>query len=106
MAHPFKNGNKVMDVSSSKISNGTDIIMYSPHGGDNQNFIYVDGSIKLASNQNYCVDVSRNPDYKKDSVILWTCNGGKNQKFTITDNMIRPKDRSDECLTVKSGGGD
>ncbi|ELQ4184726.1 ricin-type beta-trefoil lectin domain protein [Escherichia coli] len=104
MAHPFKHENLVMDVRRSNVSEGADIIMYPPHGGDNQNFLYVDGSIKLASNQNYCVDVSRNPNYKNNSVILWTCNGGNNQKFTITDNTIRPKDRTDECLTVKPDG--
>lgn len=33
MAHPFKQGNIVMDVRKNDISEGTDIIMYSPHGG-------------------------------------------------------------------------
>ncbi|WP_097411135.1 ricin-type beta-trefoil lectin domain protein [Escherichia coli] len=104
MAHPFKQGDMVMDVRKSDISEGTDIIMYSLHGGDNQNFIYENGNIKLASNQNYCVDVSRNPNYKENSIILWTCNGGDNQKFTITDGTIRPRDRANECITVKSEG--
>lgn len=104
MAHPFKQGGMVMDVRKSDVSEGTDIIMYSPHGGDNQNFIYENGNIKLASNQNYCVDVSRNPNYKENSIILWTCNGGDNQKFTITDGTIRPRDRANECITVKSEG--
>ncbi|WP_105447923.1 ricin-type beta-trefoil lectin domain protein [Escherichia coli] len=104
MAHPFKQGDMVMDVRKSDVSEGTDIIMYSPHGGDNQNFIYENGNIKLASNQNYCVDVSRNPNYKENSIILWTCNGGNNQKFTITDGTIRPRDRANECITVKSEG--
>ncbi|UCQ26591.1 ricin-type beta-trefoil lectin domain protein [Edwardsiella tarda] len=102
MAHPFKYKDMVMDVRGGG-GEGSDIIMYPPHGGENQNFIYVDGNIKLASNQKYCVDISRNPSYKQNNLILWTCNGGNNQKFTIQDGVIRPKDRPNECLAVTQG---
>ncbi|EPN4405978.1 ricin-type beta-trefoil lectin domain protein [Escherichia coli] len=104
IAHPFKQGNMVMDIRKGDVYEGADIIMYSSHGGDSQNFIYENGSIKLASNQTFCVDVSRNSNYKENSVILWTCNGGDNQKFSIVDGTIRPQDRKNECITVKSEG--
>lgn len=78
----------VMDIRKIDVSEGADIIMHSPHGGDNHNFIYENGNINLASNQNHCEDVSRNLIYKKNNIILWACNGGDNQKFTIKDKLI------------------
>ncbi|HHP7726351.1 TPA: RICIN domain-containing protein [Escherichia coli] len=93
-----------MDIRKIDVPEGADIIMCSPYGGDNYNFIYENGNVNLVSNQNYCVDVSRNLSYKKNNIILWVCNGGYNQKFTIKDGAIRPRDRVNECIAVKLEG--
>ncbi|MGE2764325.1 metallophosphoesterase [Escherichia coli] len=98
MAHPFKHEGLVMSVFDSQFSNGSAIIFSTPHNGDNQNFIYSNGSIKVATQTNYCLSINR--DNNDSKAILLECNGEDNQKFTISQNTIRPYDKPDECLTV------
>ena len=88
-----------MSVFDSQFSNGSAIIFSTPHNGDNQNFIYSNGSIKVATQTNYCLSINRSNNDSK--AILWECNGEDNQKFTISKNTIRPYDKPDECLTVR-----
>ncbi|MBS1203197.1 MAG: metallophosphoesterase [Proteobacteria bacterium] len=103
LAHTFQHNGMVMDVLWGDIRKGSDIGLYPPHGGNNQNFIFENGSIKLASDRNYCVDIYNDRDSRYRSVVLWTCHGGNNQKFTIVNGFIHPVDKPDECITVKSG---
>lgn len=103
LAHTFQHNGMVMDLWWTDIRKGSDIGLYYPHGGNNQNFIFDNGSIKLASDRNYCVDIYNTKDDRYRNVVLWTCHGGSNQKFTIANGFIHPEDKPDECITVKSG---
>lgn len=105
LAHQFHHNGMSLDVWLADIRKGSEIVLYPPHGGNNQNFIYENGNIKLASDGKYCVDIYI--DNKNDSsyrdVVLWTCHGGNNQKFTIANGFIHPQDKPEECITVKAG---
>lgn len=104
LAHSFfeASGKRVLDVRASNYKNGSDILLYTPFGNENQNFIYEGGQIKLATRPNFCLDVSRNRNFKYNQVILWACNGGNNQKFTISNGFIYPHDNPVQCLTYSS----
>lgn len=105
LAHQFQHNGMSLDVWLADIRKGSEIVLYPPHGGNNQNFIYEDGSIKLASASNYCVDIyiDNENDSSYRDVVLWTCHGGNNQKFTISNGFIHPLDKPEECITVKPG---
>ncbi|MGP3592343.1 ricin-type beta-trefoil lectin domain protein [Vagococcus sp. WN89Y] len=106
LAHSFfdASGRRVLDVKTSTFKNGTDILLYTPYGTENQNFIYDAGQFKLATRQSFCLDVSRNKNYKYNQIILWECNGGQNQKFTIANGFIYPHDNPVQCLTYSTAG--
>lgn len=102
LAHQFQHNGMSLDVLWGDIHKGSEIALYPPHGGNNQNFIYENGNIKLASDGKYCVDISNhNSNYR--NVVLWACNGGGNQKFSIANGFIHPLDKPEECITVKPG---
>jgi len=106
LAHSFFDaaGKRILDVKASGFKNGADVLLYTPYGTENQNFIYDSGQIKPATRQSFCLDVSRNKNYKYNQVILWECNGGQNQKFTIANGFIYPHDNPVQCLTYSSKG--
>lgn len=103
LAHQFHHNGMSLDVWLADIRKGSEIVLYPPHGGNNQNFIYENGNIKLASDGKYCVDIYNHKDSSYRNVVLWICNGGDNQKFTIANGFIHPQDKPEECITVKEG---
>ena len=78
-------GNKNLDINENKIKNGTAIILYTHHGGENQIFNPVynsDGTVTF-KNKDYAIDV-KNGEAKDEGVIqLWECNGTAAQKFYL-----------------------
>lgn len=83
-------GNKNLDINENKIENGTPIILFKHHGGENQIFNPVynsDGTVTF-KNKNYAIDV-KNGEAKNEAVIqLWEYNGTAAQKFYLVDTSL------------------
>jgi hypothetical protein len=100
-------GNRVVDVSSSKNENGNKIHMWSPNGTGAQKFVKTAcGQIKWADT-NKCLDVSGGGDYNGNKVQIWDCScDNKNQKFESTSFGGFKWTGSNKCLDVAGGGRD
>lgn len=83
-------GNKNLDINENKMENGTSIILYTHHGGENQIF-YIeynsDGTVTF-KNKNYAIDV-KYAEVKNGTIIqLWECNGTAAQKFYLLEDGL------------------
>src|SRR5207247_2300261 len=71
-----------IDVAGAKQANGTDLLLWSCHGGTNQSFSFNRGSGEIRSAMgSWCVDVSSSGAWAGNRVQLWECNGTGAQKF-------------------------
>ena len=93
-----------LDVDGSRAANGTALILYRCHGGQNQSFSYspASGEIRSALG-NFCVDVDKGTAAPGTRVQLWTCNGSPAQKFDYDAQNQRLTFRNDRslCLDVR-----
>lgn len=80
---------------------GTQLIVYACHGGENQNFaILPDGTIRVGGR---CVDIAGGAARPGDPVIVWRCTGGDNQRWWVGNGKIVGKNNL--CLDVANFGG-
>jgi hypothetical protein len=92
---------KVLDVHG---GNQTDVILYTLHGGQNQQWIiHSNGSIENVAFRGKYLDVSGAAQHDCAKLCVWSWNGGANQQFTIDKKgFIRAK-HSNKVLDVKGG---
>jgi hypothetical protein len=75
-------GNKCLDVSGGGSADGTPIIFWSCHGGDNQKWAVVPSGL-IRSINGKCLDVSGGVSANGTPIILWSCHGGENQNWIV-----------------------
>ena len=83
-------GKKNLDINENKMKNGTAIILYTHHGGENQIFnpIYNSDRTVTFKSKNYAIDV-KNGEAKNEGMIqLWECNGSAAQKFYLLETGL------------------
>ena len=80
-------GNKNLDINENKMQNGTPIILYEHHRGENQIFYPVYNSDNTVSFKikNYVIDVKNGEAFNVAVIQLWECNNTLAQKFYIVD---------------------
>jgi WD40 repeat protein len=89
---------KCLDVKAANPDNGTPIILWTCHGGDNQQWkITPAGEIRGLANK--CLDVSGANSADGASITLWTCHGGDNQQWKIT-SAGEIRGIANKCLDV------
>ena len=83
-------GNKNLDINENKMENGTPIILYTHHGGENQIFylVYNSDNTVTFKNKNYAIDVKNGEAFNGAVIQLWECNNTLAQKFYIIDALF------------------
>ena len=75
-------GSECLDIQGEIIKNGTPIILWQKHGGENQKWILTpEGFITSALDDNYCLDIQDGIIKNGTPIILWQKHGGENQKW-------------------------
>jgi hypothetical protein len=99
-----------LDASGANIANGTPIILWNCHGGNNQKWKF-DGvgdgywKISVAGGNNYkVIDIAGKSNDNGAKAILWEDLAGDNQKFYIHPNgtMQLKVRHSQKCLDVNN----
>ncbi|KAJ3119730.1 hypothetical protein HK100_000175, partial [Physocladia obscura] len=86
-----ENRNMVFDVEGkSEEQNGSRILVYENHGGDNQKFVW-DGDMIRNIHSGKVLDVSGCNFENGTEVIQWEENGGENQKWEFKNGLILSK---------------
>jgi hypothetical protein len=99
---------KCLDVNGASLDNGTPLIQWSCHDGDNQLWSVapgIDGYVQIISrNSGKCLDVNGGSVDDGAAVIQWSCHGGANQQWLIErldSGFMRITARhSGKCLDV------
>ncbi|MEY9895217.1 hypothetical protein ABIA31_008906 [Catenulispora sp. MAP5-51] len=94
--HTIIASGKALDDPNHSTSPGTQLIIWSPNNGANQNWVFTrqpDGSYQIVNGQsNLCMDDNGGFTTPGTAVIQWTCTGGTNQHWTVTkqaDNLYK-----------------
>lgn len=101
--HPAHAPNLCLDVKGGVDQpNGTQLIVYPCHGGDNQSFAFApDGTIRAGGR---CVDIAGGAARPGDRVIVWQCHGHANQRWQLAPGG-RIVGQNGLCLDVARSGG-
>lgn len=109
-----KNGTKVLDISNELLGQilqgftGKQVLLYSPHGGNNQRFIFEESETQgyyyiRAKDSEKVLDVYKAEHKNYAEIVEWTKNNQDNQKFAIIkESSIKSPKRQLECGTVLS----
>jgi hypothetical protein len=95
----------MLDLSGSRAANGTEIVQWASHGGNNQKWRLIpntNGSYTIASkiNESYCLDLPGYASANNTEPALWTRGAGKtNQQFYLN---IVPKPLQNGVYTLVS----
>jgi hypothetical protein len=98
-------GNKCLDIKGGVDANGTPIILFDPHGGNNQQWTLTsDGFIISALNPGKCLDIPEGVTDNGTPILLFDKHGGVNQKWSLTpEGLIVSALDQNKCLDVKEG---
>jgi hypothetical protein len=91
---------KCLDAKGGSSHNGTHVILWPCHGGVNQRWSFVSGSIKGVGGK--CLGLAGDPPGNGATAILQTCNGEEKQIWHIDGRAIKGIDG--KCLDVRGGG--
>lgn len=85
------NSNLVLDAANSRPSRGSNVSLWTKHGGANQMWnISKDSSgyciIRSAANSSLVLDAADGTPRNGSNVTVWTYHGGNNQKWIVTNN--------------------
>jgi len=82
-----KHSGKVIDVEDANTSDGANIIQWTYHGGDNQQWLFVEvepGYYKIvAKHSGKVMDVAGGSTSDGANILQWTYHGGDNQKWQL-----------------------
>jgi alpha-galactosidase len=93
-----------LDVDAGGTANGTNVQIWTCHGGDPQRWIFhPDGTIRRASFPNLCLDIDRGSNAPGTNVQIWQCNGGLNQRWVLDGGAIRSAIPGSMCLDIWQG---
>lgn len=97
---------KCVDVGGANTANGTRLVLYTCHGGGNQNWGFAGPTTGPAVSQHSgkCMDV----DGAAYFVQIWGCHGGVNQQWTVPATGVAGEVRGsgDRCLDTSGTGND
>ncbi len=96
-------GGKCIDIKGAVNNNGTPIILYSRHGGLNQQWILTpDRFLVSPLDLNKCLGVKGLTPNNGTPIILWDKDGGPNQKWTHnSDGTFTCDLHPNRCIDVK-----
>ncbi|HEV2124369.1 MAG TPA: S8 family serine peptidase, partial [Chloroflexota bacterium] len=79
-------GSKCLDVNGAQSSAGTPLILWSCHGGSNQQWTHppVGVAREVRVYGDMCLDAYGGKGNDGDAIIIWPCHGGANQRWTLT----------------------
>lgn len=78
-------GGKCLDAAGFSSADGTPVILWSCHGGENQQWaVHPNGLITGIGGK--CLDAEGFSSADGTRIILWSCHGGDNQRWEITNN--------------------
>lgn len=93
--------NVCADVYQASRSAGARLIMWSCHGGANQQFAWQPtGEVTVYGDK--CMDAATGNGRDGDAIIIWWCHGGANQKWRVT-NAGEIRGINDKCVTLDGG---
>jgi Ricin-type beta-trefoil lectin domain len=98
-------GGKCLDVSHNDKANGTPVILWSNHGGLNQQWeLTADGHLVSKSALGKCLATSSSNANNGDQIIIEDINGSLNQKWHFQPNgNITSQMNPDKCIDVDHG---
>ncbi|MFG2825448.1 RICIN domain-containing protein [Kitasatospora sp. NPDC048365] len=86
--HTLVASGKALDNPNHSTTQGTQLVVWSPNGGANQNWVFTqqaDGSYQIANGEsNLCMDVNGGSTAAGAAIIQWACTGGSNQRWILT----------------------
>jgi len=89
---------KCIDVAGGNSADGTPVILWTCHGGANQQLTRAgDGTIRVLGK---CLDVKDRSTATGARVQIWTCHGGPNQQWRYTPGHDLVNPQADKCLDV------
>ena len=92
---------KCIDDNHGSTTNGTQLEIYTCHGGTNQQ-ITSTGTTGTLTVLGKCFDAKGNATADNTVVEIWSCNGGANQQWTINSaNHTIVGVQSGKCITVQ-----
>ncbi|MFI1714950.1 RICIN domain-containing protein [Streptomyces litmocidini] len=101
--HTLTTGGKALDNPNSSTADGTQLITWTPNGGNNQKWTFTqqpDGSYEIRNSQSgKCADIENGSTGAGARVIQWTCHGGGNQRW----NVVRQSSGTYGVASVLSG---
>jgi glucosylceramidase len=65
------------------VADGTPVILWSCHGGANQQWQYTAGRDLVNANSGKCLDITGVNAADGARLQVWSCAGGANQKWTV-----------------------
>jgi Ricin-type beta-trefoil lectin domain/Protein of unknown function (DUF3011) len=93
-------GGLCLDMRGDRVTQGTEAIIYSCHGKNNQRFNWTPRGELIVANM--CLDIAGGSNANGARVIAWPCNGGRNQQWFVSGSQIQSQ-QNGKCLDVSGG---
>jgi streptogrisin C len=95
--------NKCIDVPNSNFNDGQRLGVWDCHGGANQRFEFVNGTLRTENNK--CMDVAWGSRDNGAAIQLVTCNGNPAQQFVLNGagDLVNPQ--ADKCVDIAEWNG-
>jgi hypothetical protein len=95
--------NKCIDVPNSNFNDGQQLSVWDCHGGANQKFEFVNGTLRTQNNK--CMDVAWGSRDNGAAIQLVTCNGNPAQQFVLNNagDLVNPQ--ADKCVDIAGWNG-
>jgi hypothetical protein len=90
--------NKCVDVPSGNYNDGQRLVMWDCHGGTNQRWEFVDGSLRTQNNK--CMDVAWGSTQNGAPIQIATCSGNPAQKFVLNQASDLVNPQADKCVDI------
>ncbi len=94
---------KCIDVPNSNFNDGQQLSVWDCHGGANQKFEFVNGTLRTQNNK--CMDVAWGSRDNGAAIQLVTCNGNPAQQFVLNNagDLVNPQ--ADKCVDIAGWNG-
>ncbi len=93
---------RCVDVPGGSRAQGTQLAIWSCHGGENQRFA-LQGNGEIRVYGSLCVDALGGGGRDGDAIGIWPCNGGANQRWQLTGSG-ELKGINGKCVDIAGGG--
>lgn len=97
-----------LDVKHGTPGNGVDIVLWSCHGGRNQDWsLTAEAQYRSRANNKYCLDIDGANAGSGKKIHTWNCDGGSSEKWLFHPQYGYFKSLEDTayCLAVDGGSG-